>query len=1105
MTQPRAKKIPLYLVLATQFTVQVLGIVGLVGYLSYRSGQQTVEKLVDRLLAETGNRVTQKLDDYLAEAHQINQSHVAALESGVISLENLDQLHHYLILQLFQTENPSSFLFGTQKGEFRIIHKLNPKDYGVNTGVKSGELPYEAIVARPNDPATLQVYSVNKKGNLARLAGRLENLDVRQRPWYIKALQTGKPGWSEPFPIGVTNLLAINAYHPVYDNSQNLVGVFGVNFGLRKLNQFLQKLSISQTGQVVILERNGLLVADSIRESSFKSSDSSRKLPKEQPGNVKFERISIFEDSDPVLQTAAEELRNNFGGLRQIQAEESLEFTADAQQHYLRVIPYQDEYGLDWLILTVVPRSEFMGAITANLRRTIGLCGLALIGAIATSLWTSRRMARSLSHLSQTAQEVNTGNYQGTPKTSRIQEVAILSDSFQQMLQRLQAADQFQQNYTQELEQQVREQTAALTEAQHLAKVGSWDFDLVQQTVTWSRELYRIYEVNEEVVVPRPDLTIQQIHPDDREHFQQEVLTAIEQHQAFDTDLKIITQKDNIRFIQSKGQPIQNPQGELIKYVGTVADITERKQIEAIAEQAKESAIAAAEAKSLFLATMSHEIRTPMNGTIGMLQLLQHSQLTSEQRSHLNLALSSAESLLTLINDILDFSKIEAGKLELETLDFDLQTCIEDVVKTMSLSVQQKDLDLILDLEGVQQNIVKGDPSRLRQILTNLMSNAIKFTHQGAITLSASLTPVGEKQVLTAKVKDTGIGIPPEKIPTLFDTFTQVDASTTRHYGGTGLGLAIVKQLCELMGGAISVKSEVGKGSEFAFTLTFQPGEAIPQPQTVTPSALPTEQVRLLLVEDNQVNQLVLQGILRQQGFQDFDLAQNGIEALELLQKSPPDDAYTLILMDCLMPEMDGYEATRRIREGQGGAIYQTIPIIALTANAMVRDREKCLEVGMNDHLSKPIQPQALRQTLAQWLPPLTETPKNQAVQHTHPKTMLIFKPDALLELFAGDQINASKFCDFVIEDINKAISALEEALRQDDAAAVRLHAHSIRGAASNVYAVPLTEVCSTIEQAAQANNLNSATSHIEELHQQFQQLQGAIEQWQQEIVNSVQ
>ncbi|MFP4299218.1 MAG: ATP-binding protein [Spirulinaceae cyanobacterium] len=1103
MRKSRENMIPLYLVLAIQVTVQVLGIVGLVGYFSYRSGQQTVANLVDRWLEATGDRVTQKLDEYLAEGHHLNKANVAALESGAIRLQNLDQLHRYLTLQLFQTEKSSTILFGTPTGAFRVTHRVSPSDYGVNTALQPEELPYEVSFARETDPATLHLYSVNEKGKPERSVQVVEDMDVRQRPWYIKAVQTQKPGWSEPFQLGATDLLTINAYHPVYDASQRLTGVFSVNFSLRKLNQFLQQLSVSETGQVLILERNGLLVADSIRESSFKSSKLSQNLPISSPEEVDFERISIFEDSDPVLQTAAEELRNNFGGLRQIQAEESLEFTADAQQHYLRVIPYQDEYGLDWLILTVVPRSEFMGAITANLRRTIGLCGLALIGAIATSLWTSRRMARSLFLLGQTAQRVNIGNYDIIPAKTRIQEVAILADAFQQMLQRLQAADRLQQNYTQELEQQVQEKTAALTEAQHLAKVGSWDFDLVQQTVTWSRELYRIFEVEEDIVVPRPDLTIQQIHPDDRERFHQEVLAAIEQNQAFDTDLKIITQKDNIRFIQSKGQPIQNPQGEFIKYVGTVADITERKQIEAIAEQAKENAIAAAEAKSLFLATMSHEIRTPMNGTIGMLQLLQNSQLTSEQRSRLNLALSSAESLLTLINDILDFSKIEAGKLELETIDFDLHACIEDVAKTMTLSAQQKELDLILDLEGVQQNIVKGDPSRLRQILINLISNAIKFTHQGTITLSASLTSVAQKRLLTARVKDTGIGIPPEKIPTLFDTFTQVDASTTRHYGGTGLGLAIVKQLCELMGGAISVQSEVGKGSEFTFTLTFQQGETIPHPRTVTPSSLNTEQVRLLLVEDNQINQLVIQGILEQQGFQNFDLAQNGVEALKLLQNSPPDDAYTLILMDCLMPEMDGYEATRRIRAGQAGVAYQTIPIIALTANAMVRDREKCLEVGMNAHLPKPIQPQALNQVLAQWLPPLAEIPKNQVLPHTPPKTMLIFKPDSLLELFAGNQINASEFCDLVIEDINTAILALEKALRQDDAAAVRLHAHSIRGAASNAYAVALTEVCSKIEQAAQANNLNLAASYLEELHQQFQQLQAAIRQWQQEILTS--
>ncbi|MFW6264111.1 MAG: ATP-binding protein, partial [Cyanobacteriota bacterium] len=415
-------------------------------------------------------------------------------------------------------------------------------------------------------------------------------------------------------------------------------------------------------------------------------------------------------------------------------------------------------------------------------------------------------------------------------------------------------------------------------------------------------------------------------------------------------------------------------------------------------------------------------------------------------------------------------------------------------------------------MEAVEQHSLKGDPSRLRQILTNLVSNAIKFAHHGKITVRASLTSVDDQLRLTASVIDTGIGIPPDKISSLFHTFTQMDASTTRQYGGTGLGLSIVKKLCELMGGTITVKSEVGQGSEFTFMIPFQVGKTIPLPLTpvyVSETSRQSEQVRLLIVEDNRVNQLVLQGILQKQGFQQLELASNGLEALKLLQKSGQDTPYTLILMDCLMPEIDGYQTTRRIRRGDAGAAYQNIPIIALTANAMESDRQKCLQAGMNDYLTKPIRPESLSKMLSQWLLPLPEIPEIQASQskslRIKDNPLPIFDSENLLKLFAGDQTEMLEFCQQVIEEIQQEIPALKEALRLGNLSEVVMKSHCLRGLAANARAVALSQVCDQFEKAARADSLtlNLIQSQITKFDQQFHQFQQAVKQWQQQYSQS--
>ena len=453
-------------------------------------------------------------------------------------------------------------------------------------------------------------------------------------------------------------------------------------------------------------------------------------------------------------------------------------------------------------------------------------------------------------------------------------------------------------------------------------------------------------------------------------------------------DVRFVTKNGAVRDLQGSIETFELNGQQCLLWMGI--DITERKQAEEVLKQAKEAAEAAAQARSQFLAMMSHEIRTPMNGVIGMTSLLLGTELSREQREYVEVVRSSGDALLTIINDILDFSKIEAGRIELEEHPFDLRACISDAIDLLAKSADEKGLRLTCHIDPDVPTTLVTDSTRLRQIIVNLVSNAVKFTANGAVSVSVCAEEIkADAYRLHVSIRDTGIGIAPAQLDRLFYPFVQGDASTTRRYGGTGLGLSICKKLCQLLGGDIGVESEPGVGSTFHFTIKVRvEAEAVAAaPGQENADAAPPDDdaseamLHILLAEDNVVNKKVALHMLERIGYR-ADVASNGREAVEALQRQH----YDVVLMDMQMPEMDGLEATQRIR---ADIPAERRPyIIALTANAMEGDRERCLAAGMDDYLSKPVKLNALREALARCQATSGDlAPDAPPITHSRPST----------------------------------------------------------------------------------------------------------------------
>jgi len=631
-----------------------------------------------------------------------------------------------------------------------------------------------------------------------------------------------------------------------------------------------------------------------------------------------------------------------------------------------------------------------------------------------------------------------------------------------------------------------------LKEALAVARLGSWSLDLASDTIDWSPETYQLFGRDPSLGPPPRDEVVELYAPEDAVRLREAAIAAYTEGRAYSLVVRTAGHNPDVRWIRAEGRARYASDGRIVGLIGTAVDVTESIEREEALRLAQAHAEAANRSKSEFLANMSHEIRTPLTAILGYTDLLRdevrQSGANPEQMASLDTIRRAGEHLLTVINDILDISKIEAGRMAVEAVPTELPAVLLDVESLMRARAEQKGVSLECRLTAPIPVQVNTDPTRLRQVLMNLVGNAVKFTDRGRVLLEAGVEESDAGPLLVLSVDDTGPGMSTEQVAQLFQPFTQVDSSMTRRYGGTGLGLTISRRLAQLMGGDVELaQTAVGRGSRFEVRLPLQPVDDSARITQIsarrpTPTAAPVSVMlrgQILLAEDGEDNQRLIAILLRAAGAQ-VTIVRNGREALEALDWARAAAApFDLLLTDMQMPEMDGYSLARTLRDAGN-----TIPVIALTAHAMAEDRQRCLDAGCDDYASKPIDRAALLATLARWLPGSPDIfPTPERVSTVDASPVHGSNADLLHSELADDPDLADVVRAFALALPDRA-AALAAAVRETDDVETSRLAHQLKGAAGSYGFPSVSTVARTLEVHTRAADREAQLAAVERLLQ---------------------